>query len=930
MVVMSIFSQLCIFAAATSQSLAPQPPPSIQEEKVALERLAAIWQEKNDPIIVPVIQKEIDNFLASYPKSCCINEVLMMQGDLYLLRKDYNTALNIYDKIQNSNAALAKRKLFAFVSLKEWEQALHEVSVLEEHNPTIVASVKKGEKIFSAHAIAETLFQSALQQEQEIACTQLCQRAEQYLLALLFQTPDQTLLNKLAIITQKLNRPEIAIQAALDVSKKDPEKKNQYLLFAAKISKKTDPKFAQKILQRVEVDNAHSSLAKANLLFQIRDYESLIAQRQQLKQYLSTKEQLEIELLIAEAATASNNLFVAQEAFENAIQKSQQNPALSEKNRENIQLLALSFYSEHNMWNKASETANKILDQFPNSSEANLVQLHLAKALQRQNRSELAKQITDIVCSQAQDEKIESLALLTQAEMLLQQKKPEEAQQKILSALSIHPESPNRRQALLLQIAALLQQIEAKPIPEDPEDIAHLRDALVTTFVDEKVEFSDQDKIQIVYQTAHRLYQKQRIRAADSLLHLPPATISDSTQKADWLLLQAACDAKGFEDWQGFIQHATEAIHLSIAKQQKCQIRAALASAFRKVANQEDNPTTRAIHLAKAKEHLEIALQLQDLPCVPTEDLLWFTKESAYSIGLTEDPTACLPSHPDQEKVEKVHDLLCGVINDPTLSDQEKELPYLLSYRMLDALGKTKEKKKVLHLLLKGYQNQNEWEYEQNTWYLKAKELLQNNLLDKAQIAFEKSQQKGFNPRIAKASQMEIAKILYQKTPVHERSAQHPNCKKSLSLLNQLSSDRTVATEPIHLEATIEYARLLSSLSTKESRAQSLIENLQIAKQRLLSNETIIDCQYHDKLKNDSEKERLFQGHLLLIDALAALAKAEICLAQGEEQKAERAARSAFVLYESLQVSNMAITPFLQQECSSGLHRSDVTLHTVR
>ncbi len=147
---------------------------------------------------------------------------------------------------------------------------------------------------------------------------------------------------------------------------------------------------------------------------------------------------------------------------------------------------------------------------------------------------------------------------------------------------------------------------------------------------------------------------------------------------------------------------------------------------------------------------------------------------------------------------------------------------------------------------------------------------------------------------IAQAASLHLARLHFSQEP-----------EKSLRRLYEIKRCRSLASEPIHLEAALDHAELQILFVPEGKRRSALLAALLAVKEEFTSCQDICSKDYHESRQLMPEKERIYQAYMRYIDA-------SIYQLQGQESKAQ-------ALFSSLCQGEYAVSRYLVERAAMRL-----------
>lgn len=150
---------------------------------------------------------------------------------------------------------------------------------------------------------------------------------------------------------------------------------------------------------------------------------------------------------------------------------------------------------------------------------------------------------------------------------------------------------------------------------------------------------------------------------------------------------------------------------------------------------------------------------------------------------------------------------------------------------------------------------------------------------------------------IAYTATLHLARLCFDQSP-----------QQSLDRFRLLKMSRSLATEPIHLEAALDYADLQASLQPKEKQVKDCLNTLLEMKETYTTESDIASKDYHECRKLMPEKDLIYQAYMRYLDARIYLLQAKLTRDPHEARVKESAARA---LLSTLRQGKYAVSAYL-------------------
>ena len=166
---------------------------------------------------------------------------------------------------------------------------------------------------------------------------------------------------------------------------------------------------------------------------------------------------------------------------------------------------------------------------------------------------------------------------------------------------------------------------------------------------------------------------------------------------------------------------------------------------------------------------------------------------------------------------------------------------------------------------------------------------------------------KGVPSFITAASQLNLARLNFSKTPLEQRTLANPEILKILETLKDLQIRKILIQEPTHLEAALEYAKIRSSMEPTSTQKEQLLFYLQRAQDEFTLSQDLCSRDYYASCQHYPDKAQVYETYLLLFDAHIAKLRGEIANQEGKRLAGDTSLAIAHKLFAKLlQSSNIS------------------------
>ena len=841
-----------IFLACTS--VYANPETSLQES-LDLRRIAEYWKEKE----YNSVKIQIREFLNKHPESPYTDQLYAMMGDLYFKEKNFIEASLTYEKIQGEEfqRKCAFQRLHAYYESGKYDALIADAPQFfkggADDDQVCTIRFELAEAYYvKAHEgqNKEELLQSALSEYQQLMSTKYC---------------DQTLMPQ-ATIYSFFEDYRRAADFYLALAQKDPEKKEEYLFQAAACQLHFDKNAAiQTFGALCEMNGKYVSQAafnQLNLLFQEKRYRDFILAQDKVLKYVPKEKLSFVHYALGKS------LFQVGD-FSRAIDPFSQSLLSKELDRPQVKnaLLSLLVCAKEVQDLILFEKALSLLKaEFPQDDEvANSLLMHSeicrSKKLWGKAREDI-KEILEIFPRHSQREPL----LYDLALTFSQEEKWQESAAAFEVFLQEFPHTRHRETGLRHIVRCRLEDVKRASRETERTKKEQLASALSSALEEKKV-FSRDEKQKMRFLHGKTLFELGQYDEASVLLseyirdYQKDATCADA-----YLLLAYACQKENRSDLQ-FALNAEKALSLNPKLSGVLDLHLTLYNTYLSLARESDE---KAEMMEKAAEHLFLAL---DKPA-SKENQKWLANYY-FQHGNKERAATVL---------EKLLEFKTGEIV-ITLETLDREGEAMKLAEVYGKMGRLVNRTQLLEALVEEQRRKPEfhWKFQRMAQFELGKTYLTLGLRDKARTTFDNLIQTSstVSSFYALAAQVEKAKLDFSLLKDEDKREDAFAAMEICDQLKNVELKRKLHSEPLHLEAALEYINIKSELAKVDQRKERTCFLLEQMKESFST-----DGEYFDAAGQFPEKERLCRQYLDYVDA-------EILRIQGETQRSDAMIREA-------------------------------------
>lgn len=939
------------WAVAASQTRQPIPKEQEHEEALFVRRILAFWKDQEQT----QVKKQILQFLKRYPESHYRDSLLVILGDTYWNEQAYDHALAIYQRIQSPK--LQQRVFNNYVdSLYHLNQYSTLAAALQERIQQIPPNEPLNEEqqlwiYYYAEAQKHLAQQEKSRGRQAKRYSQALQQYEKLAIGSYAISAKLAQADILAAIDQ----PKEAARLYKELADYIPEQRGELLLQAGRLQAIYAPKEALltfSSLQHLPGSNqSEAALYKAYLLFEQGNFEQLLQEEQALSQHLTIEQQQLLTFLVGRSHFALNHLEQATTLLAPLLTESTSNSSLL--NRRTLLLTLIASAYQRNELPEVIAYSQEFTNTYP--QDAAVPRLLYLKATAYKNSDHYAKAektLNQLLKNYPNFDKREA-ALFERNTLLYRQGRWIECRKAAGQFAAKYPDSLRTPMMLQYIPSATLKQLEeAMANGQETQALSEqlVNDINLVLHVPKAV--PDEQKPKYLLKLGRSLLELQRypeaLAVADELLNKYP----NDPNLYQAHLLAALCYRDGLQETPRFTYHIEKALELNPELKKSGNLRLNLFSAYltlakeRKQQNKATDDLLLQTYVDHAADHLLQALnQSTDQKTSDTsnplrqENKLWLANylynktlsflPNDYWLEPLQQEASLQAAQRARLALEKALDMEAKeAMPELTLETLELEQEYVKLAIVKRWLGDTEGAAALLSSLLAQQKQHPEWK-----WALKNLTLYANGLnlealgqLEEAQATLQQLL-KAKDAVLAQAAQLHLARVRMQRLPAHERTMESDQALAILKQLKELQIRKQLPSEPIHLEAALDYALFRASLESPEEREAYWLALLKQAKEDFIGQDDISSRDYHHARAQSPKKDAIYQSYLMLIDALIAQLEANQSAKRGDRDIAESQRELAETLYQQLLTQPPTSTRYLGREAQRGLEAMHSSLN---
>ncbi len=841
-----------------------------KEEGFMLRRITEFWKDQD----YETVKKEIVAFLKTHEGSKFCDQLRGNYGDLLIQEGNYQEALTSYQKIKHVNVieTFLLNQMQCYYELERYDELIASgIPYLTKMSKELLD--RKDEYYF---LMAEGYFRASLKMTADDKKNTYLNKALPLYEKILDSSFNDPSMFALAEIYRLQATNDKAQSFFIELSKRHPARKEELLFHAALAQAEFDKPLAintfTEIMKIKGEKTKDSALNRLILFFQEERYEDVVSNYMEVLNLIEDEKKSTLEYIIARSYFALKSYDKANSHLEKFLTS---NDGTQEEKRNALlmQLSTAQFLKNEKLY---KEALDDLEISFPNDKElCQAVFIHAMMLKEMGRASEAEYELAKLIENKAifKDEEVlyleYGLVAYNNDNWTLSRKTLNDFVNKYTES----KHSPIAWKYLLSSSLNLLKanQETKKNDYSKTEFLSDLNKIMLHSEV-----LDAGEKIECLFLQGKLCYELEKYDVA--LTHLKKL-IFDHLQNdhiAEAHLLTALCHHKLGDSNDMFCTHAEKALSLDKDLAKKGALHLELFNAYLTISKNSD--MHKAL-IGKARSHLYTALSLGEKN-IKLENKLWLAH--SYLSDLFSDTQVCFTDGDvpaDQETFNRSLSLFEEILLDPStdalaaISADKTFLEWeVLKYANL--LGRKKETQKKIRVLRSLIEKQSHnanwnWNGRQEALFEIAKTYELNgdneNALDTYNfITTMQSKKKTFIEEYAKFC---VMRLNFDKLASSQKNEENKQIFSILSILKDTQIQKNAASEPLHLESAIEYAKIRGMISKSNDPHIKYLFFLNRIREDFTNNQDPMVEKYSQQTQGNENYAKLFAQYMKFIEA---------------------------------------------------------------
>lgn len=916
--------RICLLLSASlmtfsfSEGEAKQPvkktQPQTDEEAFLIRRIAEFWKDGD----FSIVKTQIVDFLDKYPDSSLRDYFHGILGDIYLQENNYEKALSTYQSIKDEKVAQKTllNKLQCYYELDQYRQ------LANDGRPYLSSKVKevqeRKEELY--FLMGEALFRQALETDKKDEKISLAREARGHYESLPKRQYSEIAEFALAEIYAMTGEYEKGAAAYRGLVEKHPNMEEDLLFQVGSLEAKYNKLGAAETFRKVkELEGERSHEATYNLLallFQNEEYEEVIETHAVLSSNVPEEYLPTFNFIIGKS-------YFSLGQFQNAISplkryiESTFIPSDQLKNALLIQMTCAHQTCDERLFN---DTFQKLDTLFPEDREIPKALFMHAMILKEEGAISKADEKLKMIKNNYTDFDNQESFLFEYGLLAHQNERWQESYESFKTYVADYSNSSRIDLAWKLFLSSSLNLYKHRNEESEYSKQAFFDDLQAVLDHSEYLNEKEMKDYSLLYsKTAYELdCYSEALHCLQDHIFIKLDAEEDTKNLAEAHFIAGLCHAETGADHSAFCMHLEQAMTLNPELYDVPSTHLQLYNAYISLAGYgegKEPPSDGAQQkefVGHAAEHLEEAISKGKLP-IKEENRLWLANHYYQLVKdhYVDSSNAHSDPHPE---VTNATDRACThfrklLLKDGKLVQISSENLHLENevIKLAKLLSYQREVQQKLGLLKELLQQQSE-QVELN-WFSQKEALFElataYDALGEKEKAFETytfihASATHFPTVIANQSTLEAARLYFELLEEGMRNEANEEMLSILNDLKELQIRKNAGSEPVHLEAALEYAKIRSLLSEKAEQDQRYLFFLGRIKDDFTSQEDIVTQDYLVSLNRDQEKKQVFDAYMKFIDAERMRLEAKNLYKQERLGEMEELQENALTLYGEL------------------------------
>lgn len=874
------------------------------EEAFLVRRISEFYKDKD----FSTVKEQIVSFLDKYPKSTLRDHIVGLLGDLNLQEKNYEKSLAAYRQIKSKEI---RKKVFlnkcqCLYELKKFKELLKN-SELGLKNPELIPNERQDEFSFLA---AESYYRYAFGANDKKTDTAHLQKAKN-----LYETLNGTPFENAAkyalceIYKEEKSHDKAAI-VFHELALNDDKQREELLFHAALCEAHYDKEKAIDTFETVigleGSKTTEAAFDQLLLFYETDNYQEVISHAEKVCSLVSDDKNEQVRYLLARSYYAEGEFEKTFETAASIDEESHNNPV----ELRNLLLMKMKCAQELKKEAFYKETLDKMRTLFPKDKELAKTEFIYSILLKELGELEKAKHTAEEVLVTYPEFEDKQSLLLHYISVTYENKDWQQTYSTLRDFIATYPEHPEKKvvkKYLLSTAFELYKEIETDE-NSSYSKVKFLDD--LNIILQETDLLSAEEYEQSLFLQAQLQYELEQYDEAATNFSAFIEENSNSSRIHEAHFLLSLCQFKTDNTSESFISHAEKAMsneELRNTPSARIQLYNTFLSYYNTLS--EDHENKEAI-IETAAHHLYHAFCL-DPQAIKVANLCWlathYYQKLTPSALIHENDVSSIKENEDEHynKAMAIYSFIFPS-EKPLLftKDNLYQEGEILKYAdLLQRKQAFNEKRSLLERLIE-CQSKQQW-----TWLFKEEALLTlaksyetlseyDNAHELYQFLAEQHPEK--RTFLKEYASLQTISIQFDQLSQEEKTLENPKIKQMLNTLKEYSIQKTCDSEPIHFEASLEYARIRGQLSQSTEDYLFYLKRIQ---EDYSNKQDPLVVNYFEQIENDSNKKTLYELYNQFLMAEIYSTESKLFNEQGDLEQAKSSLEKQRESLEALKIN---------------------------
>ena len=894
--------------------------PQSDEEAFLVRRIAEFWKDGD----YQIVQSQILTFLEKYPDSSLRDHLKGILGDLYLQKDQYERALDVYNDIGRKDVyeKTLINKMQCLYELGQYE-AISDAG--EPFLTNSISSVDERRDEFN-FLMAESFFRRSLTQENRDTRSALAARAKPLYHALDGSIYAGIAEFALAEIYRQLGDYPDAARMYQELAAKHSEQREDLLFHAGNLQAQFKPEQAIATFSEIIAMNGsragEATFNRMLIYYQLGHYHDVINAYDHVQAYIPESKQNLFHLVVGKSHFST-------EDYPNAIYhlrtytENQDVANVSLKNALLMLMTASYHQGDVQLFNETFSNFKAHFSDDPEMSKAIFTHAMLAKA-----GGDFTTVQTDLelLLTNYPDYEDQEGLMFEYASLTYEHQDWQKSYRAFHTFLEHYPESERNTVAWRYYFSSSLNLYKEA---QANENIHYAKGAFyedLSSVLDQPGVLGDDERREYRMLQARTAYELDLFEVTYGKLQSYINAYPEDPSLAEAHFLCGLASKEINHDLQPVCYHLEQAIELGSDFYDTASVHLELYNAYLTLSTlAQDNNA----FLCKAALHLYEAAQRDTQP-IKNENMLWLANH------FYEQSKTANSSSEKAASQERAYTIFTNVLtpnhNGEVIEITEDSLfleaEVLKLANLFEQRGDQSSKLAVLKNMA-SQQNANpewNWQFQRQTLLELAKTHEAAGSKEQALAAYSFiSETAKYSPSpLSYIALLKEARLRYDLMSSEQKNENHPEMIAVLNNLKELQIKKQLNTEPIHLEAAIDYATIRSELAAKDEQLNRHLFFLKRIRDDFSLSEDPISVDYYTQLEQQPQKNHLFQLHMHFVEAEILRVEATLDIQNQNVEEAQHKVYTAGEVYHEVANDSLA-TPYLK----SRVEKAQIALDAI-